>query len=225
MLVAKPVGRDAAAKKYDILSALASFGLSQDKHKQRQILRLMALITTRYNWQRDELSMGQAEIARLWSVDTRTVKRELARLRSLGWLVQKRQGARGRVSIYGLDLARIMSDTQPVWGNIGPDFVQRMGTAPRQSESNVIPFRNESSVEFPDDVWGRTCRTLNADDPSAYASWIALLSFGSHQSGQIVLVAPSRFHATYVTTHLQQRILYALRAQDPTISSVQIIVQ
>ncbi len=223
MLVAKPVGRDAAAKKYDILSALASFGLSQDKHKQRQILRLMALITTRYNWQRDELSMGQAEIARLWSVDTRTVKRELARLRSLGWLVQKRQGARGRVSVYGLDLARIMSDTQPTWDNIGPDFVQRMGVTPYKPDSNIIPFRNDGAIDFPDDIWGRTCKTLQADDPSAFGSWIAMLSFDCDETGQVVLVAPSRFHANYVMSHLHERILYALRAQDPSISAVQII--
>ena len=44
----------------------------------------MALITTRYNWQRDELTMGQGEIARLWSVDDRTVKREMARLAGAG---------------------------------------------------------------------------------------------------------------------------------------------
>jgi hypothetical protein len=39
----------------------------------------MALITMRYNWQRDELTTGQGEIAPLWSVDERTVKREMAR--------------------------------------------------------------------------------------------------------------------------------------------------
>ncbi|MEL6572502.1 MAG: hypothetical protein AAFQ64_12625, partial [Pseudomonadota bacterium] len=104
MLVTKPVGRDAATKKYDILSALLAFGLQQDKHRQRLIMRLMALITTRYNWQRDELSMGQTEIAKLWAVDTRTVKREMAKLRSLGWLVEKRAAARGRVAVHGIAL-------------------------------------------------------------------------------------------------------------------------
>ena len=90
VLVMKPVGRDATTKKYDILSAMMAYGLRQDKHRQRLIMRLMSLITTRYNWQRDELSMGQAEIAKLWNVETRTVKREMAKLRSLGWLVEKR---------------------------------------------------------------------------------------------------------------------------------------
>ena len=84
MQIAKPVGRNASALKYDILSALAVHALAGDKHRQRLILRLSALITTRYNWQRNELSMGRDEIARLWSVDERTVKREMARLRTLG---------------------------------------------------------------------------------------------------------------------------------------------
>lgn len=36
-----------------------------DQNLQRLVLRLMSLITTRYNWQRNELTMGQREIARL----------------------------------------------------------------------------------------------------------------------------------------------------------------
>lgn len=225
MLVAKPVGRDAATKKYDILSAMAVYALSQDKHQQRRVLRLMSLITARYNWQRDELSMGQSEIARLWSVDTRTVKRELARLRAVGWLVQKKQGARGRVSVYGIDLSRIMADTKAKWPNIGPDFQQRMGETVAQPDTNVIPFRSETALEFTDDTWGRACKALHTEDPSTFASWIAALKLGSADAGQVVLVAPSRFHATYVTSHLQQRILYALRTQDPSLSGVQIIAQ
>ena len=44
------------------------------------MLRLIALITARYNWQRDELSVGQSEMARIWGVHDRTVKREVRRL-------------------------------------------------------------------------------------------------------------------------------------------------
>ena len=76
------VGRDAAVRKYDALSALMAFALAGDPNRQRLVLRLMALITTRYNWQRNELAMGQREIARLWCVDERTVKRDMARLRA-----------------------------------------------------------------------------------------------------------------------------------------------
>ena len=94
MQVIRPVGREAAAKKYDILSAMMDHALAGDQHRQRLVLRLMSLITTRYNWQRNELTMGQKEIARLWCVDERTVKRDMARLRALGWLLVKAQGAR-----------------------------------------------------------------------------------------------------------------------------------
>ena len=223
MLVAKPVGREAAAKKYDILSALAVHALSQDKHKQRQVMRLMALITARYNWQRDELSMGQAEIARLWSVDTRTVKRELAKLRALGWLVMKKQGARGRVSTYGLDLPKMLRDTNTTWSNIGPDFVARMGGEEPKAETNVIPFQTQEAAGFSDDVWGRSCRAFHADDPSTYASWIAALSLGGIDGGQLVLVAPTRFHASYVMSHYAEKLTYLVRQQDPTVSAVVVI--
>ena len=122
---------------------------------QRQVLRMMALITTRYNWQRDELTMGQAEIARLWSVDDRTVKREMARLRSQGWLVLKRQGARGRVSVYGMDLNRMLEDTRPAWPLIGADFIARL--EPMQSSgqgaSNVVPLRTVPAAGRDGTLW------------------------------------------------------------------------
>jgi hypothetical protein len=137
----KAVGPQAGARKYDILSALMAFALSQDKIVQRRVMRIMALITARYNWQRDELCVGQREIARMWSVDERTVKREMAVLRGLGWLVQKRKGARGRLSVYGIDLERMMEDTRPAWPLIGPDFVERVGGRPEAPESNVVPLR------------------------------------------------------------------------------------
>jgi hypothetical protein len=35
----RPVGREAASRKYDLLSALMAFALSRDKHVQRQVLR------------------------------------------------------------------------------------------------------------------------------------------------------------------------------------------
>jgi len=112
MLSTKVVGRAAASRKYDILTALATYALARKKHEHRLVLRLISLVTARYNWQRDELAIGQREIARMWSVDERTVKREMAKLRGLGWLVVKRQGARGRVTEYGLDIAAILEMTR-----------------------------------------------------------------------------------------------------------------
>ena len=220
--MAKPVGREAATKKYDILSALTTYGLSLDKHRQRQIMRLIALITTRYNWQRDELSMGQAEIAKLWSVDTRTVKREMAKLRALGWLVEKRAGARGRVALHGLNLPKMLDDTRPVWAQIGPDFVARMTPAETVPQGNVLPFK-AVTPEFGADDWGRLCAAYHQLDPAGYAAWVAPLVPAETAEGVLTLVAPTRFHASYVMQNVVERLLQAARGVDGALRGVQVI--
>ncbi len=78
MLSRKPVGQQASVIKYDVLTAVGAFALSQPKGKQVLCQRLMTLITARYNWARNELAVGQREIAHMWNVDERTVKRETA---------------------------------------------------------------------------------------------------------------------------------------------------
>lgn len=223
MPVNKPVGPQAASLKYDVLSALAIFGLSLDKHRQRQVLRLMALITTRYNWQRNELSMGQSEIATLWSVDVRTVKREMARLRALGWLVEKRSAARGRVTVHALDLDRLLEATRPVWTRIGLDFIARIRVesepAPDGS-GNVVPFRAGPSPEAISTLWDEVRTRLYVLDPTQFAVWLDRLVETGCEDGTLYLSAPSRFHASYVTTHLAGRIADALRRANPAMHDV-----
>lgn len=225
MQLPRPVGREAASRKYDILSALMAFALSKDKHVQRQVLRVMALITTRYNWQRDELTMGQGEIARLWSVDDRTVKREMARLRAQGWLVLKRQGARGRVSSYGIDINRMLEDTRPAWPLIGDDFVARLDPAEPmgQGASNVVPLR---TVPVPVDdgtAWAVAQSFLHAEDAATYGAWFHALTDAGMEFNALTLVAPTRFHATYVMTNLKDRLLAALRRAEPNIREVMVL--
>ncbi|MGB5559420.1 MAG: hypothetical protein WBN04_15580 [Paracoccaceae bacterium] len=225
MQLPRPVGREAASRKYDILSALMAFALAQDKHVQRRVLRMMSLITTRYNWQRDELSMGQAEIARLWSVDERTVKREIARLRANGWLLVKRQGARGRVSLYGMDLGRMMEDTRPVWPNLGDDFIARIEPPPSGAGgSNVVPLRAMPAPVQDGTLWTFTQERLHGDDLASYGAWFHALTEAGLEDGCMTLAAPSRFHARYVETHLKDRLLSALRITDPSLRDVRIIV-
>ena len=227
MQVARPAGPGVGSRKYDILSALMVFALGQDKTKQRQVLRLMALVTTRYNWQRDELSMGQDEIARLWSVDPRTVKREMAKYRSMGWLITKRQGARGRVSVYGLDLDRMMADTRPVWAKIGPDFMARMapgGSGLPDEKTNVVPLRRVAAPPADGTTWTAAQEILHGQGASEYGAWLHALTELDCGAGRLVLSAPSRFHASYVETHLSARILAAVRSIDPSISDVRIEV-
>lgn len=226
MLSTKPVGRGASARKYDLLTALGTFALAQDKHNQRRALRLITLITARYNWARDELAVGQREIARLWSVDERTVKREMSLLRAKGWLVVKRQGARGRVTQYGLGLQQLMLDTKTTWENVGPDFELRMGQGDTSDRVVSMPVRG--TVRAPDissgTEWALTQALLHAEDPAAYASWIAALERIDRAGGRLTLRAPSRFHAAYVQNHLTSRLLGACRDVDSDVSEIQIVI-
>ncbi|WP_134680327.1 DnaA N-terminal domain-containing protein [Paracoccus ravus] len=222
MQTIKAVGRDAAAKKYDLLSAMMAHALAGDQNRQRLVLRLMSLITTRYNWQRDELTIGQREIARLWCVDERTVKRDMSRLKGLGWIEVKRQGARGRVSVLGLNLGRIMQDTRPEWGNIGEDFVQRAGGPDQVEESRVIPFPRSAPAMPLDGVWAQACHLLSQEDGTICDAWFAPLAEAGSDEGCLTLIAPSRFHANYIRTHLMERLRLAVQRSDGTLTRVRI---
>jgi hypothetical protein len=227
MLKMKPVGRNASAMKYDLITALGAHALSLGKADQRRVLRLITLVTARYNWARDELAVGQREIAQLWSCDERTVKREMARLRGLGWLVVRRQGARGRVTEYAMDRDRILLDTRAMWPAVGPDFVIRLD-APDAAQS-VVPFRGNGSGDVPPpDVsagteWALGQAVLHREDNATFGSWLRALERVDRAGGRLILRAPSRFHAAYVQTHLQDRILHACQAVDSDVSTVSII--
>lgn len=223
MELRKSVGPAAASRKYDILSALMAFALSGDKATQKQVMRMMALITTRYNWQRDELSMGQQAIAKLWCVETRTVKRELAKFQAKGWLVLKQRGARGRVSVYGLNLEQMLEDTRHVWPHIGPDFIERLDPkAQPTTPTNVVAFRAVAAPKQDGSLWADTLALLHQEDTATYGAWFHGLAEVGHEHGTLCLAAPSKFHATYVETHLKTRLLAALRRIDPTLSNVTI---
>ncbi|MCT8162131.1 hypothetical protein [Pseudoruegeria sp. SHC-113] len=231
MRLVKPVGQKAPAIKYDVLTAIGAFAMSQPRTQQVLALRFLTLLTARYNWQRDELAVGQREIARLWSVDERTVKREMARLRGLGWLVVKRPGARGRVTQYGLDLACLLKQTQPAWAAVGPDFEQRMGQgaeAPAPdgqaaSGAKIVALGAQKAAPLPvsdGSEWALAAGVLRAEDPAAYGNWLAPLTRQGVQGRRLVLRAPSRFHAHYVATHLHGLCLKAVRSVTDDIDDV-----
>lgn len=225
MLFTKPVGRGAAARKYDLLTALGAYALARDKHDQRRVLRLMTLITARYNWARDELAVGQREIAQLWSVDERTVKREMALLRAKSWLVVRRQGARGRVTQYGLGIEQILRDTSSQWAAVGSDFELRMGA--EEETSSVVPLPVKGQVAPPDissgTEWALAQALLHAEDSATYATWISTLTRAERAGGRVTLRAPSRFHAAYVQTHLERRVLAALREIDGEVAELRVV--
>lgn len=214
MLIKKAVGRGGGTRKYDLLTILGVHALSQDRSLQRQTLRLICLITARYNWQNDHLSVGQAEIARLWSVDPRTVKREMAAFRERGWLVEKRAAARGRVTLYGLGIARILEDTRESWEMVGPDLVARLDVSePETPERKVIPF---PQAPLPDGqgAWSRIARRLQDEDASIYRAWFAALDV-TDAGGELCIKAPTAFHATYVRTHHLARLEAAVALEAP----------
>ncbi|MEM0921552.1 MAG: hypothetical protein AAGI13_00800 [Pseudomonadota bacterium] len=225
MSLKAPVGRAASARKYDLLSAMMAFGLSAGKHERLLVMRLMALITTRYNWQRDELAVGQREIARLWCVDERTVKREMAKLRARDWVVVKRHGARGRVTVHGLDLAQILRDTRPAWPHIGPDFKARMieGEASQPApQSNVVPLHGLPEVSQGGSVWPAIQSVLRDAQPALFAAWFSKLDEVEHREGCLTLVAGSAFVGTTVARDYGEHLLQAAQSVDRSIRKVEI---
>ena len=222
MLKVKTAGRNASVAKYDILTALGAYALARNKHDQRLVLRLMTLITARYNWARNELAVGQREIARLWSVDERTVKREMAKLRALGWLVVSRQGARGHVTEYRIDKERLLEATQDSWASVGPDFDMRMKGQPESER--IVPMPSRGDIPAPDISdgleWSLALALLHAEDPNTYGSWLRALSRVDRAGGRLTLKAPTRFHGVYVQTHFLSRIVTACQAVDGDVTEV-----
>ena len=206
MLQKKATGRYGATRKYDLLTILGTFALSQDRALQRQTLRLICLITARYNWQADLLTVGQTDMARLWSVDPRTVKREMAVFRSRGWLVEKRAAARNRVAVYGLGIDKILADTRQTWEKVGPDLVERL--APEDiappPQVNIIPFP-QVAPDQDGTLWGEVARLLHAEDPAVFRAWFGGLR-AAEQGECLTLTAPGAFHANYIKTHMMRRI-------------------
>nr|WP_068118876.1 hypothetical protein [Tropicimonas marinistellae] len=235
MIRTKPVGRNAPAMKYDVLTALGAHALAvagADKSMHKRCLRLMTLITARYNWRNEELVVGRREMARLWCVDERTVKREMARLKEHGWIEIKRPGVRGRITAYRLCLAQILEDTAPAWSNVGEDFVERMSEGNQQAgnragDGTVVAFPGNTRPQPPDvstgDEWAICSGLLFSEDASLHAAWFAALTRKGRAGDRLQLHAPSRFHASYVQTHLAERLLTVARRVDPTLRAVEVL--
>lgn len=220
MAVAQMTGQGASSRKYDILTAVGAAGLAGGATLQRLALRLIVLVTARYDWRANRLATGQREIASLWSVDERTVKREMARLREMGWLVLRRRAARGRVAEYGLGIDRILTDTAPHWAAVGRDLEARLSgePVPAGTTPNVIAFPHPEGPG----PWDRVMQHVAADAPTLYATWLRQLRVKELVDGSLRLEAPSRFHAMYVETHLALRLLTTCHSVAPEIRSLRI---
>lgn len=204
--VQKLTGPGAGSLKYDLIASLSVMGMAGPPVMQMSMMRLVALITARYNWKLDEFCVGQREMARMWSVNDRTVKREIKRLLETSILICVRQGVRGRVGAYRLNMPRIMEMSQDSWGLIGPDFEARMRERYRPAQTKVVSLSDYTgqggSFSVSETPWHRTLDRLAQTDPAVSQAWFAQVSFRSYAEGTLTLKAPSRFAERYIETHL-----------------------
>lgn len=223
MAIPVPSGRDAAVLKYDLLTALTVWAYRQPKRVMTSALRLIGLITARYDWRRDEISVGRAWLAGFWHVDPSTAKREMKRLRDLGLISLVAAGVRGRVSRYRLERGAILALAQPVGDAVGTDFSDRVAvlipacpTAPDAlGPGNVVPFerpgqasagqgagpRVEPGVDpdaTPDSI--ALHRAMERDAPAIYRAWFSGAALRRHE-GHLCVVLPSAYRAAYVRTN------------------------
>ncbi|WP_158969531.1 hypothetical protein [Chachezhania sediminis] len=197
-------GPQAGAQKYDLLTALSVIGLRGTVTERMSMLRLIALVTARYNWARDEVTVGQRDMARLWGVDERTVKREVKRLVTAGILLQLRPGQRGRVAAYRLNQAEIARRSSETWSEVGPDFSARMEARTLEPEEKVVrvDFGTRPQAEVSGNTpWGRVQQRLQLSDPGLYRNWYAGLTFETVEDGTLRVRSPSAFVAQYIDTH------------------------
>lgn len=222
-------GPQAGSQKYDLLTAMAVAGLNGTAGFQTSMLRLVALVTARYNWSRNELTVGQREMARLWSVDERTVKREIKRLTAGSILMQLRPGVRGRVAAYRLNVAEIHRLSAPVWDRVGPDYSERMTRqAPSPEPEKVVHVQfglpadgNDAPDAGQGGPWSRTLSRLAALEPALHRNWFSMLQTSACDGGVLTLKAPSQFLAEYVRTHHMRLLLSTAQLEFPGLRRIE----
>jgi hypothetical protein len=227
-------GVKASSLKYDLLTALTVSGLHLDARHQIAMARLTLLITARYNWRHDEFCVGQRDLARMWNVTERTVKREVKYWLDQRLIICKRQGVRGRVGAYRLNYAEIYRVSGPYWKSVGPDFHERMTETNPVKDAKVVAvdFRKESrEAAVPEPApdkdphtWRAACQRMRDLHPEHYQNWIALLTFGSDDEETLELRANNQFVAQYVQTHLIAILAEAVEATLGPRRRIKIIV-
>lgn len=208
-------GPNASALKYDVLTALALSGLQLGPPMAVSMQRLSLVITARYNWRTEELSLGQRDMARMWNVTERTAKREVKRLTDSGILICSRAGVRGRVAAYRLNLKYLFELSEPFWPAVGPDYADRMAASNPVQSSDVVKVNFGATP--PDTVsnspeWAAVAKRIEQLHPQIYASWIAPLRFLGDDGYILRLKGPSPFACRYVETHHMRELMEAVEA-------------
>jgi hypothetical protein len=221
---AKLVGPQAGSLKYDILTALTVFGLHGSPTLQTSMTRLCAIVTARYNWRLDEITIGQPELARVWGVNERTVKREMKRLTTAGILMCLRPGVRGRVGAYRLNYSQIYRLTRPTWAVVGSDFENRMVEISGERTVVQVDFKPKPAainltVEETG-TWGSVRQRLKIQDKATFESWFAKLVQDHLDDENLVLRAPNNFVARYIEAHFAKQLADAVAIDLPTKSKI-----
>ena len=213
-------GTHVGSIKYDLLTALTVMALHGPPTLQTTVLRLTALVTARYNWKQDSFCVGQRDMARMWNVNERTVKREIRRMIEGGLIQCIRQGVRGRVGAYRLDYERIYGLSRDSWPAVGSDFESRMGAFSKPPTGNVVHLDFDAQKpgnhprELPErGTWSSVLQRLSREDPANLRNWYAKLEFVSNKAGTVTLRASSRFVAQFVQAHLTRSLLSALEEE------------
>lgn len=222
----RATGPEAGVLKYDLLTALSVVGLNGSSTLQTSLMRLIAVITARYNWRSDEFVVGQRDLARMWSVNERTVKREIKRLTDMQLLICKRPGVRGRVGAYRLNQQRLAELSEPCWALVGPDFDHRMREKYAQRDVKVVQLNAYTPTPVPNGVsalpgtWERAMAHLARSEPDQFKSWFSRLEFVGLDSGILTVKCPSTFVRRYIETHLTRPLLRAAQEELGPIDKV-----
>ncbi|WP_439150655.1 DnaA N-terminal domain-containing protein [Sulfitobacter sp.] len=223
-------GPEASVIKYDLLTALSVAGLNGSPTLQTTLMRLIAAVTARYNWRADELTVGQRDLARMWSVNERTVKREIKRLLDGKILICKRGGVRGRVAAYQLNYDEIAKLSEPCWCLVGPDFDLRMkGRYQGQSTVKIVQLSDytkpaeteDAAVQSAPGTWQRAMARLAKENADQFNAWFSQLKYTSFDQGILRLRAPSKFAQRYIETHLMRPLVSAVEAELGPITRIE----
>lgn len=217
-------GPNASVWKYDLLTALSIYALGQGACTQTSMLRLIAAITTRYDWRRDELSIGRAELSRLWQCSESTVKREMRRLRQRDLLILIRPALRGRVAAYRLGRAAIESLTGGAWECAGPDFTERMGTGAAHNgkiDGNIVGFPSPDRALHAVQDMPEWAAMVTGGDRAIYRNWFREVRL--RRDGDVAIFsAPSTFMASQIETRFSRQMQEAVRYHWPDIRQIRI---
>ncbi len=211
-------GPNSAVVKYDVISALTCVALTGARSQQTIIMRLINLITCRYNWRKNELSIGSKEVAELTFTSQRTAKRTLKALTDLRFLIVRLQGRKGRVTKYGLGITAIFEAAAPHTKPKYHQFCARIIADPLGASACVPPvdFKVEAQAC---QQWNAICAVIADKSQPLYVSWFADM-VGSVTEGQLTVVCKTNFIQNYARTKLLPNIYGSAEAAGVELTKV-----